>query len=66
MPDEFVDTTFLVGSHARIAKRLKPWFESGATGLIFRYGPQVQVGKHEDLVEDLDVWETIGRAAQRL
>jgi hypothetical protein len=41
------------------------WFESGATGLIFRYGPQVQVGAH-DLVEDIDVWETIGKAAHTL
>lgn len=66
VPDELVDTMFLVGSHKRIAKRLHAWFESGATGLIFRYGPQVQLGQHADLVEDLDVWETIARAAHRL
>jgi alkanesulfonate monooxygenase SsuD/methylene tetrahydromethanopterin reductase-like flavin-dependent oxidoreductase (luciferase family) len=66
VPDELVDTLYLVGSHRRIAQRLTPWFESGATGLVFRYGPQVQVGRHTDLVEDLDVWETIGRAAGRL
>jgi alkanesulfonate monooxygenase SsuD/methylene tetrahydromethanopterin reductase-like flavin-dependent oxidoreductase (luciferase family) len=66
VPDELVDTLFLVGSHRRIAERLTPWFESGATGLIFRYGPQVQLGKHADLVEDLDVWETIARAAGRI
>lgn len=66
VPDELVDTLFLVGSHKRIAERLTPWFESGATGLIFRYGPQVQLGKHADLVEDLDVWETIARAANRI
>ena len=54
VPDEYVDQSFLIGSHARIAERLKLWFDSGATGLIFRYGPQVQVGAHE-LVEDLDV-----------
>jgi alkanesulfonate monooxygenase SsuD/methylene tetrahydromethanopterin reductase-like flavin-dependent oxidoreductase (luciferase family) len=66
VPDELVDTMFLVGSHKRIAERLPLWFDSGATGLIFRYGPQVQLGKHADLVEDLDVWETIGRAAQRI
>jgi alkanesulfonate monooxygenase SsuD/methylene tetrahydromethanopterin reductase-like flavin-dependent oxidoreductase (luciferase family) len=62
VPDEYIDQTFLIGSHSRIANRLKLWFESGATGLIFRYGPQVQVGAHQ-LVEDLDVWETIGKAA---
>ncbi|GAA3096814.1 LLM class F420-dependent oxidoreductase [Pseudonocardia yunnanensis] len=66
VPDEFVDQVFLVGSHTRIAQRLTAWFESGATGLIFRYGPQVQVGRHADLVEDLDVWETIARAARRM
>jgi alkanesulfonate monooxygenase SsuD/methylene tetrahydromethanopterin reductase-like flavin-dependent oxidoreductase (luciferase family) len=65
VPEEYVDASFLIGSHARIAERLKLWFESGATGLIFRYGPQVQVGAHE-LVEDLDVWDTIGAAARRL
>ena len=63
VPDEYVDQSFLIGSHARIAERLKLWFESGATGLIFRYGPQVQVGAH-NLIEDLDVWETIARATQ--
>lgn len=66
VPDELVDTMFLVGSHKRITERLTAWFDSGATGLIFRYGPQVQLGKHADLVEDLDVWETIARAANRL
>jgi alkanesulfonate monooxygenase SsuD/methylene tetrahydromethanopterin reductase-like flavin-dependent oxidoreductase (luciferase family) len=65
VPDELVDTMFLVGSHKRIAERLPAWFESGATGLIFRYGPQVQLGRHADLVEDMDVWETIARAAGR-
>ncbi|MEV7431863.1 LLM class flavin-dependent oxidoreductase [Nocardioides sp. NPDC092400] len=66
VPDELVDTMFLVGSHRRIAERLPAWFDSGATGLVFRYGPQVQLGRHADLVEDLDVWETISRAAGRL
>jgi alkanesulfonate monooxygenase SsuD/methylene tetrahydromethanopterin reductase-like flavin-dependent oxidoreductase (luciferase family) len=65
VPDDYIDHTFLIGSHSRIAERLKMWFESGATGLIFRYGPQVQVGAH-DLVEDIDVWETIGKAAHTL
>jgi alkanesulfonate monooxygenase SsuD/methylene tetrahydromethanopterin reductase-like flavin-dependent oxidoreductase (luciferase family) len=66
VPDEYVDHAFLIGSRARIARRLKPWLESGATGLIFRYGPQVQVGTHAELVEDLDVWETIADAAHRV
>jgi alkanesulfonate monooxygenase SsuD/methylene tetrahydromethanopterin reductase-like flavin-dependent oxidoreductase (luciferase family) len=64
VPDDYIDQTFLIGSHSRIAERLTSWFESGATGLIFRYGPQVQVGAHA-LVEDLDVWETIARARDR-
>jgi len=56
----------VVPLRARIAERLEPWFNSGATGLIFRYGPQVQVGRHNDLVEDLDVWGTIAKATHRL
>lgn len=66
VPDDLVDTLFLVGPHKRIAERLTAWFDSGATGLIFRYGPQVQLGKHADLVEDMDIWETIARAVNRL
>jgi alkanesulfonate monooxygenase SsuD/methylene tetrahydromethanopterin reductase-like flavin-dependent oxidoreductase (luciferase family) len=66
VPDEYVDQTFLIGDHKRIAKRLQLWFDSGATGFIFRYGPQVQVGHHTDLVEDMDVWETIGRTAHQI
>lgn len=66
VPDDYIDQLFLIGSHQRISERLKMWFESGATGLVFRYGPQVQTGKHADLVEDLDVWETIGKAAARM
>ena len=66
VPDDFVDQTFLIGDHKRIAERLPLWFDSGATGFIFRYGPQVQVGHHTDLVEDMDVWETIGKTAHQV
>jgi alkanesulfonate monooxygenase SsuD/methylene tetrahydromethanopterin reductase-like flavin-dependent oxidoreductase (luciferase family) len=66
VPDEYVDNAFLVGSHARIAQRLKLWADSGATGLIFRYGPQAQTGAFAGLVEDLDVWETIAKAMRRM
>jgi alkanesulfonate monooxygenase SsuD/methylene tetrahydromethanopterin reductase-like flavin-dependent oxidoreductase (luciferase family) len=62
VPDEYVDQAFLIGSKQRIASRLGAWTDSGATGLIFRYGPQVLVGSGSHLTEDLDVWETIGRA----
>lgn len=63
VPDDYVDTAFLIGSHKRIAERLQLWMESGATGLIFRYGPQVQVGDG-GLPEDPDVWETIAKATR--
>jgi alkanesulfonate monooxygenase SsuD/methylene tetrahydromethanopterin reductase-like flavin-dependent oxidoreductase (luciferase family) len=66
VPTEYVDNAFLIGPHERIAQRLKAWVESGATGLIFRYGPQVQTGSLGGLVEDLDVWETIGKAMRRM
>ena len=66
VPDDYVDQTFLIGDHKRIAERLPLWFGSGATGFIFRYGPQVQVGHHMDLVEDMDVWETIGKTAHQV
>lgn len=63
VPDDYVDTAFLIGSHKRIAKRLQHWLDSGATGLIFRYGPQVRVGAHE-IVEDMKVWETIANVVR--
>ena len=66
VPEEYIDDAFLIGPHARIAQRLKAWADSGATGLIFRYGPQAQTGAFTGLVEDLDIWETIGKAARRM
>jgi len=35
------------------------------TGSIFRYGPQVEVGRYRGLVEDLDVRETTAKAAHQ-
>lgn len=66
VPEEYVDNSFLIGPHARIAERFKIWADSGATGLIFRYGPQVGMGALTGLVEDMDVWETIGKAAGKM
>jgi alkanesulfonate monooxygenase SsuD/methylene tetrahydromethanopterin reductase-like flavin-dependent oxidoreductase (luciferase family) len=60
VPDDLVDACFVIGPHARIAQRLDPWLSSGATGLIFRYGPQVQV-ESSGVKEDLSVYETIAK-----
>lgn len=63
VPDDYVDHSFLVGPNARIAKRLAPWLDSGATGLIFRYGPQVQI-ESSGVTEDLSVYETIAKTVR--
>ena len=65
VPEDFVDNGYLIGSHERIAKRLKAWLDSGATGLIFRYGPQVGAGVGK-FKEDMDVYKTIAKAAHKL
>ena len=46
VPDDYIDHAWLVGPLSRIKQRLKPWLESGATGLIVRYGPQVGGREH--------------------
>jgi F420-dependent oxidoreductase-like protein len=48
VPDEYIDQSWLVGPISRIRKRLRPWLESGATGLILRYGPQVGLNQPEE------------------
>jgi alkanesulfonate monooxygenase SsuD/methylene tetrahydromethanopterin reductase-like flavin-dependent oxidoreductase (luciferase family) len=63
VPDDYVDHSFLIGPLQRIAHRLEPWLESGASGLIFRYGPQVRVGKGNP-AEDLRVYEVIADVAR--
>lgn len=63
VPDDYVDQSFLIGPRDRIAARLKPWLDSGLTGLIFRYGPQVHVGS-APRVEDLDVYRAIADAVR--
>jgi hypothetical protein len=64
VPEEFIDDGWLIGPHARIGRRLAAWMDSGATGLIIRYGPQVQSG--ETVVENVDVFETIAKAAGKM
>ena len=40
VPDEYIDEGWLVGPLSRIAGRLGPWLDCGATGLIVRHGPR--------------------------
>ena len=56
--DEYIDQGWLVGPVHRIADRLGPWLECGATGLIVRYGPQ---GFDQAVAEPLEVFEAIAR-----
>ena len=59
VPDEYVDEGWLVGPLARIAGRLQPWLDCGATGLIVRHGAQ---GMNQAAAEPLEVFEAIARA----
>jgi alkanesulfonate monooxygenase SsuD/methylene tetrahydromethanopterin reductase-like flavin-dependent oxidoreductase (luciferase family) len=60
VPDEYIDEGWLVGPVERIRERVVPWLESGLTGLVVRYGPQMT---HEPVVENLDVFRVIAEAA---
>lgn len=60
VPDEYIDEGWLVGPVERIGQRLAPWLDSGLTGLIVRYGPQLN---HDRNIENLDVFRVIARAA---
>ena len=61
VPDDYIDHAWLVGPVSRIRRRLKPWLESGATGLIVRYGPQVG---GDSPVENLDFFRVVAEAAR--
>jgi alkanesulfonate monooxygenase SsuD/methylene tetrahydromethanopterin reductase-like flavin-dependent oxidoreductase (luciferase family) len=61
VPDEYVDDGWLVGPLDRIVRRLEPWLDCGATGLIIRYGPQ---GQDLGGTEPLEVFEAIARSAR--
>jgi alkanesulfonate monooxygenase SsuD/methylene tetrahydromethanopterin reductase-like flavin-dependent oxidoreductase (luciferase family) len=61
VPDEFIDEgNWLAGPLERIRERIRPWFDSGVTGLVIRYGDQFT---HEPMVENLDVFRVIAEAA---
>ncbi len=62
VPDEYIDDGWLVGPVERIRRRVVPWLESGLTGLVVRYGPQVA-----DVapVENLDAFRVIAEAADK-
>jgi alkanesulfonate monooxygenase SsuD/methylene tetrahydromethanopterin reductase-like flavin-dependent oxidoreductase (luciferase family) len=61
VPDDYIDHAWLVGPLSRIKRRLRPWLESGATGLIVRYGPQVGA---DQPAENLDFFRVIAEAAR--
>jgi F420-dependent oxidoreductase-like protein len=68
VPDEYIDEGWLVGPIDRVVRRLDPWLRAGATGVIFRYGPQVG-GRNvtagegaETPEENLEVFRAIARA----
>ena len=61
VPEDYIDHAWLVGPLSRIRRRLGPWLESGATGLIVRYGPG---GGGEPPVENLDFFRVVAEAAR--
>jgi hypothetical protein len=60
VPDEYIDEGWLVGPVERIRARVVPWLDCGLTGLVVRYGPQLN---HNRVIENLDVFRTIAEAA---
>jgi alkanesulfonate monooxygenase SsuD/methylene tetrahydromethanopterin reductase-like flavin-dependent oxidoreductase (luciferase family) len=62
VPDEYIDDGWLVGPVDRIRRRVAPWLDSGLSGLVVRYGPQMT---HEPVVENLDAFRAIAEAAGR-
>jgi len=63
VPDEYIDDGWLVGPVERIAERVKPWFNCGLTGLVVRYGPQLN---HDRQIENLDAFAAIARSAEKV
>ena len=61
VPEDYIDHAWLVGPLSRIKRRLKPWLESGATGLIVRYGPGAG---GEPPAENLDFFRAVADAAR--
>jgi alkanesulfonate monooxygenase SsuD/methylene tetrahydromethanopterin reductase-like flavin-dependent oxidoreductase (luciferase family) len=64
VPDEYVDEGWLVGPVDRIRERARPWLDSGLTGLIVRYGPQVGSDRSGE-TENLDAFRAVAEAAGR-
>ena len=62
VPDEYIDEGWLVGPAKRIKNRVGPWLDCGLTGVIFRYGPQMN---HDRNIEDLDAFRAVAAAAGR-
>ncbi|ALR19725.1 LLM class flavin-dependent oxidoreductase [Sphingobium baderi] len=60
VPDDYIDDGWLVGPIERIAERAKPWFDCGLTGLVLRYGPQLN---HDREAENLDAFTAVAKAA---
>lgn len=61
VPDDYVDAAFVVGPLSRVRRRIRPWLESEATGLILRYGPQMAM---DDPREDLEFFRVVADAAR--
>ncbi len=60
VPDEYIDDAWLVGPLDRIRERIRPWLDSGITGLVVRYGDQLT---REPIEENLDAFRVIAEAA---
>ena len=62
VPEDYIDHAWLVGPLSRIKRRLKPWLESGATGLIVRYGPGAG---GEPPAENLDFFRAVAETVRQ-
>jgi alkanesulfonate monooxygenase SsuD/methylene tetrahydromethanopterin reductase-like flavin-dependent oxidoreductase (luciferase family) len=60
VPDDYIDEGWLVGPAERIGRRVTPWLDCGLTGLIVRYGPQLN---HDRVIENLDAFRAVASAA---
>jgi alkanesulfonate monooxygenase SsuD/methylene tetrahydromethanopterin reductase-like flavin-dependent oxidoreductase (luciferase family) len=58
--DEYIDDGWLVGPVERIRGRVQPWLDCGLTGLVVRYGAQLN---HDRVVENLDAFAAVAQAA---
>lgn len=59
VPDEYVDTGWLVGPITRVAQRSKAWRDSGATGTIVRHGDQFA---RTAPAENLELYTVVAKA----